>query len=525
MLKRKAGAEAAESGAGLGTSSNAKKAKEGSLSENFPKEPLAEPLDSWHIKGARGRDFPKFKQAKSILKGIKQGAPILVPAKMRPVLAGQAPGLLIILQGGRQIKLSAIHFTRNPSDGNWPSNDTGDLVETYVFARESKIWKDTIEKSYNIDLRGEDFSSMNDVFSVATESLYLMEFGLKGRLWFEQTLELPSNKDELTETQVLQRNFERRICHPATPPSTTLKVQFIPKAAGSKQKKLFDESLITEGYDVEHNSGVAYSMKRLTIKNKGKGKQRGQNDGEGKTTPAAGEPAVDPATAIVDTDAMEIEDPTPAEASKNKDQAKNKGNGNKWQKQQAKVKPAKKEPVFPMYSCRIIELANSPGDLCIAVKIADRGLDASFVVGSEIEVCIIMTRNAIPQIRQMKAIGSICKQPAVHNVKHAMLQNWLLGDDIYTGKDTPAQSVQDDHFSRMKDVEKQAFNDFRDACNFNGPQRDFLQDVFGTTKFMNMLQGPSETGKITTVASVTLGFALLRIKTLLNAPSNTAAQE
>ncbi|KAF7891308.1 uncharacterized protein EAF02_001633 [Botrytis sinoallii] len=42
---------------------------------------------------------------------------------------------------------------------------------------------------------------------------------------------------------------------------------------------------------------------------------------------------------------------------------------------------------------------------------------------------------------------------------------------------------------------------------------------------MSMLQGPPGTGKTTTVASATLGFALLRIKTLLTATSSTAAQE
>ncbi|TEY43602.1 hypothetical protein BOTCAL_0368g00010 [Botryotinia calthae] len=260
---------------------------------------------------------------------------------------------------------------------------------------------------------------------------------------------------------------------PPTPSGTTLKVQFMPKTAESRRKKPFDETMIAESFGVEYNSNVAYNMKRLTVKNKGKGKQPGQNDGEEKTTlaaggpavdPATGEPAVDSSTATVDADAMEIEDPTPAEASKNKNQTRNKGNGNsnKLQKQQAKVKPVKKEPAFPMYSCRVIELANSPGDICIAVKISDKVLDASFV---------------------------------------------------------------DDHFSRMIAVEKQAFNDFRDACNFNGPQRDFWQGVFGSTKFMTMLQGPPGTGKTTTVASVTLCFALLRIKTLLTAPSNTAAQE
>ncbi|TGO80908.1 hypothetical protein BPOR_1540g00010 [Botrytis porri] len=216
---------------------------------------------------------------------------------------------------------------------------------------------------------------------------------------------------------------------PATPPGTTLKVQFISKAAESKRKKPFDESLIEEEYDVEHNSGVAYNMKRLTIKNEERGKQPGQNDGEGKTTPA--------------------------------EAFKNKGNGNKWQKQQPKGKPMKKEPAFPMYNCRVIELANSPGDICIAVKIA---------VGR-------------------KPCGSICKVPHTYHMKHEMLQDLLLGDDIYTGKDLLAQSVQDDQFSRMKDVEKQAFIDFRDA------------------------------------SSATLGFTLLRIKTLLTVPSNTAAQE
>ncbi|TGO49712.1 hypothetical protein BCON_0203g00250 [Botryotinia convoluta] len=244
---------------------------------------------------------------------------------------------------------------------------------------------------------------------------------------------------------------------PPTPPGSELKVRFMP--------------------------GVAEAMYELAIKNKGKGKQPGQNEGEEKTTPGDGEPAVDSATAIVDVNAMEIEDPTPAEASKNKNQAKGKGKSNKWQKQQAKAKQVKKGPVFQ---------------------------DASLIVSTEIKVCLTMTRNAIPQIRQMKAIASICKKPAVHNVKHAMLQNLLLGDDIYTSKDAPARTVQEDHFSRMEDVEKRAFNDFRDACNFNGPQKDFWQGVFGTTKFMT---------------SATLGFALSRIKTLLTAPSNTAAQD
>ncbi|TGO32923.1 hypothetical protein BHYA_0279g00150 [Botrytis hyacinthi] len=177
MLKRKAEAEAVEQVAESGANSNAKKAKGGSLSENFPGDQLASLLDRCRVTGPKGHYFPRLQQAKSILRGrecaillrlrstewMKQGGPIFVPAKVKLVLASQTPGLPIILQGGYQIQLRAILFIRNASNENEPSNKLGGLVNTQVVARESKIVKDAIEKLCNIHLCNEDISFTNDL--------------------------------------------------------------------------------------------------------------------------------------------------------------------------------------------------------------------------------------------------------------------------------------------------------------------------------------------------------------------------
>ncbi|KAF7891310.1 uncharacterized protein EAF02_001635 [Botrytis sinoallii] len=220
MLKRKAEAEAAESGAGLGVSSNAKKAKGGSLGENFPNEPLAKLLDRWDVAGPRGRDFPRFNQAKSILKSrecaillklrstdaVKQGISIFVEAKVRLVTTNQAPALVIILQGGYQIQLRSNHFKRDVS-----ANESRGLIDTKVFARDSKVLKDALEKSYHVNLRDEVIKSINDIFTVDTKNLHLMEFELEGKFWFDRTPELPLKKEDLTETQLRHQNLANSI--------------------------------------------------------------------------------------------------------------------------------------------------------------------------------------------------------------------------------------------------------------------------------------------------------------------------
>ncbi|THV44167.1 hypothetical protein BGAL_0713g00030 [Botrytis galanthina] len=212
MLKRKAETEAADS--------DTKKAKGDSLGENFPDEPFAGLLDRWHVTGPRGRDFPKFNQAKSILKSrecaillklrstevVKQGVPIFVEAKVRLVTTSQAPALLIILQGGYQIQLRSNYFKRDVS-----ANESRGLIDTKVFARDGKVLKDTLEKSYHVNLRDEVIKSVNDIFTVDTKNLHLMEFELEGRFWFDRTPELPSKKEDLTETQLHHQNLANLI--------------------------------------------------------------------------------------------------------------------------------------------------------------------------------------------------------------------------------------------------------------------------------------------------------------------------
>ncbi|TGO84071.1 hypothetical protein BPOR_0554g00070 [Botrytis porri] len=220
MLKRKAEAEAAEQGARSGASSNAKRAKGESLSESFPGDQLASLLDRWHVTGPRGRDFPRSKQARSILKGrecaillklrstgvVKQGVPIFLQAKVRLVTSNQAPAVLIILQGGYQIQLVSNHFKRDVN-----VNESRGLIDTKVFARDSKVLKDTLEKPYHVNLREEVIKSVNDIFTVDTKNLHLMEFELEGKFWFESTPELPSKKEDLTETQLHDQNFANSI--------------------------------------------------------------------------------------------------------------------------------------------------------------------------------------------------------------------------------------------------------------------------------------------------------------------------
>ncbi|KAF7950204.1 hypothetical protein EAE96_007495 [Botrytis aclada] len=221
MLKRKVEAEASEQV----SYSKSKKVKGGSLSENFPDEPLAKLLDTWHSKGARGRDFPKFRQAKAILKGrdcaillklrsteaIKQGVPIFLQAKVRLILTNQAPGLLIILPGGYQIQLSAIHLKRDASNENGPSNEPRSLVDTQVIDRDSKALKDVLEKLYSLKFPDGIIKSINDMFSVDTKNLHLLAFELKGRFWFERAPELSSKEEDLTETQLHHQNFAKLI--------------------------------------------------------------------------------------------------------------------------------------------------------------------------------------------------------------------------------------------------------------------------------------------------------------------------
>ena len=77
----------------------------------------------------------------------------------------------------------------------------------------------------------------------------------------------------------------------------------------------------------------------------------------------------------------------------------------------------------------------------------------------------------------------------------------------------------------MDDREKDIFNKYIASCNLNTPQEAVWNNIFNFRNFLTMLQGPPGTGKTRTVATIAMSYVLLKCKTALCAPSNTAVEE
>ena len=183
----------------------------------------------------------------------------------------------------------------------------------------------------------------------------------------------------------------------------------------------------------------------------------------------------------------------------------------------------------PTWKGRVIA-RDTDGDFVIGFLVKNRKERSNFRLGARIDVGLKMERNIIPLKRQLKAFAKICAVPTnKEGKKKHYLRNFLLGagnSEYEKHKDrTPLLSVKDDNFSRMEGPQKARWNDFVEALGLNKRQREFLDHVFNTREFVTQLQGPPGTGKTKILSGVALSFVLLKIRTVMTAPSNAAVDQ
>jgi hypothetical protein len=196
------------------------------------------------------------------------------------------------------------------------------------------------------------------------------------------------------------------------------------------------------------------------------------------------------------------------------------------EKEQPTEKPA---PTFTHsgneYKGRTINV-DSDADFVVSFFVQKKEERAEFVEGQQITVALKMDRNPIPTRRQLKEVMKDCKKPSKKDGwKFRAMQRFLKGAGNPETDSETLGSLKEEAFARMDDREKKLFQDYIDSCNMNGPQQDVWKHIFDYRHFLTMLQGPPGTGKTRTVANIALSYALLKMKTALCAPSNTATEE
>lgn len=190
------------------------------------------------------------------------------------------------------------------------------------------------------------------------------------------------------------------------------------------------------------------------------------------------------------------------------------------------------EPVLPTFTLtgeefkgRCINVA-AEGDFVVSFFISDKDARKNFVEGECIDVALKMARNPIPTRRMLKAIGRVSKEPGKRDTwRFKAMQKFLKGAGNPDTDQETLGSLKEECFSRMNEREKDIFNKYVASCKLNSPQAAVWKHIFDFRNFVTMLQGPPGTGKTRTVATIAMSYVLLKCKTALCAPSNTAVEE
>jgi hypothetical protein len=142
-------------------------------------------------------------------------------------------------------------------------------------------------------------------------------------------------------------------------------------------------------------------------------------------------------------------------------------------------------------------------------------------------VTLKVNRNPIPTRRQLKALQSIYRDAGKKD-SEALKKKKKLSHEFFKGaarEEESGHGLKEEAFEhRLSPEQKQRFEDFEKACEFNPSQQLLWDGIFGHRHHTVVLQGPPGTGKTFTVSSIAMGLALLSGKTALCAPTNIATK-
>ncbi|TEY65332.1 hypothetical protein BOTCAL_0141g00170 [Botryotinia calthae] len=175
-------------------------------------------------------------------------------------------------------------------------------------------------------------------------------------------------------------------------------------------------------------------------------------------------------------------------------------------------------PETEVVHARVISI-NTQTDFVLGFQIVNAEHRLAFSNNASLEICIEMDRNSIPANRMLMAIGELCSQPKVAD--ELKQQNFLMGH----GVENEGPTIHAQYRNQMTSRQRLAFDFLCKSMDMNKQQLCAWELLFYDSCFTTLLQGPPGTEKTKTVAGHGLGLGLYGVKTLITAPSNTAARE
>ncbi|PQE13473.1 tRNA-splicing endonuclease protein [Rutstroemia sp. NJR-2017a WRK4] len=174
------------------------------------------------------------------------------------------------------------------------------------------------------------------------------------------------------------------------------------------------------------------------------------------------------------------------------------------------------------YKARCIDYEDTH-DFVIGFNVEDKDEIKAFNKNQNIDVSIAMTRNSLPSLRQLQAIGRLCSKPETPFEK--MMQEFMMG---YGQQVISPKTIDELCRPLLSDAEQGALRSYliRLSTVLDGPQKAAFKAIFKSTKnFMTVIEGIPGGGKTELMANFGVLFAQYGFRTLLTAPSNMAAQQ
>ncbi|KAF7914754.1 uncharacterized protein EAE98_011453 [Botrytis deweyae] len=175
-------------------------------------------------------------------------------------------------------------------------------------------------------------------------------------------------------------------------------------------------------------------------------------------------------------------------------------------------------PATEVVNARVLSV-DTQMDFVLGFQIVKADHQKAFSNNANLEICIEMDRNTIPANRMLMAIAKICGPPRA--VNEFRQRAFLMGH----GVENVGSSIYTEFKDQMTKQQRGAFDYLCKSMDMNKQQLRAWELMFYSNCHTSLLQGPPGTGKTKTVAGQGLGLALCGVKTLITAPSNTAARE
>ncbi|KAF7865603.1 uncharacterized protein EAF02_010026 [Botrytis sinoallii] len=175
-------------------------------------------------------------------------------------------------------------------------------------------------------------------------------------------------------------------------------------------------------------------------------------------------------------------------------------------------------PATEVVKARVLSV-DTQMDFVLGFQIVNADYQKAFSNNANLEICIEMDRNTIPANRMLMAIAKLCGPPRA--VNEFRQRAFLMGH----GVENVGSSIYTEFKDQMTKQQRGAFDYLCKSMDMNKQQLRAWELMFYSNCHTSLLQGPPGTGKTKTVAGQGLGLALCGVKTLITAPSNTAARE